>query len=521
MHSIFSELRLTPKALIWLAAAGFFASLTALANKGLELWPVLLFALASSGVQTLVLLGALLLFPKLLNRAAIALAPLLMLSGAARGFLFSWIALGELAAASIQAANASITNLVWGTVVLTLISQREKFNLAYRQQEAQLLISPRTFRVGNQPEITDLSRRLREIVHSLSSTSNPRREALEALNGEIRLILQPLQRRLSVGKSRRPQIGMARLIWSAVKDPKPSPVFVVVTWTTLILGGAFTLFGPLRATVSLVIAGASVGIMLWLATRVKSILLRLTIIFSATLIPIPAIDGLMVTLGYDSGLSELVVFPLAPLACLILIIFSSGINLVQADREHVLAKLRTLTLPRADFEDYVHSSVQGVLLSLLSRFLGIRNPTDQDFKALSDDLMVFLSRDLDEEFSSASMHPEKRLEVLKANWSSILDIEVQGDFFRSMSSLVKQQALLVLEEGIRNASRHSGATWVKAESNLASKDRLQIVIVSDRNRFSDPRGKGGGQLMFDKICLNWRLDYLPRETRLTADLLVF
>lgn len=521
MPDLFAELKLTPRALAWLAVAGLVASLTALGSKGLGLWATLLIAMASAVLQTAVLGAGLAFAGKLLLRFPLLLAPTLMLSGATRGFFLSWVAFGETTAALAQAANASVTNLVWGSVALILISQREKFELAYRQHAAQLFIGPGNFKVRSQPEIAQLTRRVREIVQAMGANDSPRREPLEALSRDIRLILAPLQRRLLVGKSLSPEISLRRIIWSAIKSPNPSPTFVVVTWATLNLGGAFTIFGTLRATLSLVLASLLVWVLLRLAGNVAAGLPRFSMTFVAILMPTFITDFAMTVLGFASGLSELEVFPFSVLACLALVVFSSCINLVQADREHVLAKLRALTSPSADYEDYVHSAVQGALLTLVSKFLGIRNPTDRDVQALVAELKAFLSRDFDEEFSSAAVQPELRLETLKNNWSSLLDVWVAGDFLGSASALVKQQALMVLDEGIRNASRHAGATWVRAESQQVSRDRLQIVISSDRHNTSTKRHHGGGMRMLDKICLSWRLDLSPKTSKLTADLLVF
>lgn len=521
MHKVFGELRLNPRSLAWLAVAGMIASLTALGDDGLGLGSVLLFAITGVVGQTLVLLLALLVIPKSLERVPLLLAPLLMMSGAVRGFLISWLATGEINSALAQAANASVTNLVWGTVALTLISQRRKFDLAYRQQAAQLLISPRGFQVGSQPEIAQLANRLREIIHDLNSSDGPKRAPLEKLNQEIREILEPLQLRFSLGKSLRPQIGISRLIWSAIKNPNPRPLFVVVTWSTLNLGGAFTLFGPQRASVSLLLAGLTLGGILWFAIRAKRRWQRHVLIIVSVLLPTLATDLVMTVFGFESGLSELAVFPFAPLACLALIVFSTSINLVQADRNKVLARLRTLTSPSSDFEDYVHSSVQGVLLSLVSRFLGLRIPSEQDFQLLAQDLKKFISRDFDEEFARKQLGPEERLQALESNWSPILELTISENFLGSTSALVRQQALTVLEEGIRNASRHASATWVRAESQLVSEDRMQITVTSDRNNLSTSKSQGGGQRMLDKICIGWRLELSPSNTRLTADLLVF
>jgi len=521
VRRVFGELRLSARSLIWLGVAGMVASLTALGDDGLDFGSMLLVAMAAVAGQTLVLVSALLLLPKTLDRTPVFLAPLLMLSGCIRGFLLSWLSIGELESALGQAANASVTNLVWGTVALTLISQREKFDLAYRQQAAQLLISPRSFRVDSQPEITQLTKRLREIIQDLNSSDGPKRASLEKLNQEIREILEPLQLRLSVGKSLRPQIGIGRLIWSSIKNPNPSPLFVVITWTTLNLGGAFTLFGPQRASLSLVVAGSSLAALLWLVTKAKKRLQRHILIVIAVLLPTLATDLAMVTFGFESGISQPVVIFFAPLACLALMVFSTSIKLVEADRNRVLARLRNLTSPSSDFEDYVHSSVQGVLLSLVSRFLGLRNPSDQDFQDLAQELSEFLSRDFDEELSRKQLGPEERLRSLESNWSPLLNLEISENFLGSTSALVKQNALTVLEEGIRNASRHAAANWVRAESRMVSKDRLQISIVSDRNTLTTSKLQGGGQRMLDKICIGWRLELSPTTTKLTADLLLF
>ena len=521
MRRVFGELRLSPRSLAWLAVAGMIASLTALGDDGLGLGSVLLFAMTGVAGQTLVLLLALLVIPKSLERVPLLLALLLMMSGAVRGLLISWLATGEINSALAQATNASITNLVWGTVALTLISQRRKFDLAYRQQAAQLLISPRGFQVGSQPEIAKLTNRLREIIQNLNSGDGPKRAPLEKLNQEIREILEPLQLRLSLGKSFRPQIGISRLIWSAIKNPNPSPLFVVITWSTLNLGGAFTLFGPQRASVSLLIAGLTLGGILWFAIRANRRWQRHILVIASVLLPTLATDLVMTVLGFESGLSELAVFPFAPLACLALTVFSTSINLVQADRNKVLARLRTLTSPSSDFEDYVHSSVQGVLLSLVSRFLGLRNPSDKDFQDLAQELNEFLSRDFDEEFSRKQLSPEERLRSLESNWAPLLKLEIAENFLGSTSALVKQNALTVLEEGIRNASRHAAANWIRAESRMVSKDRLQITIFSDRNTLATSKLQGGGQRMLDKICIGWRLELSPTTTKLTADLLLF
>lgn len=521
MRRVFAELRLSPRALSWLTVAGLVASATALADESLGVAPTLLYVLASVASQTTVLLMALLLIPRYLQRNPVLLVPLLMTSGALRGFTLSWLSIGELYTALAQAANASITNLVWGTVALTLISQRDKFDLAYRQQTAQLLINPRSFKVGSQPEIAQLSERLREIVQDINSSDALRRPPLEKLGQEIRDILEPLQLRLSVGKNLRPQIGVVRLIWSAVKRPDPSPLFVVTTWTALTVGGAFTLFGPIRASFSLVIAGLLLITILWLAARTKRSFPRHLLIALSVVLPTVASDLVMTTAGLESGLSEPVVSLFAPLACLSLTVFSTSIHLIQADREKVLGQLRAQTTPQSDFEDYVHSSVQGVLLQLVSKFLGLRNPTEEDFQELARELNAFLSRDFDEEFSRRQLSPDERLRVLETNWSPILRVEIADEFLGEVSALVKQQALMVLEEGIRNASRHAGATWVRAESHLVSEERLQITISSDRNTPPGPKSQGGGQRMFDKICISWRLELTATTTKLVADLLVF
>jgi hypothetical protein len=270
-----------------------------------------------------------------------------------------------------------------------------------------------------------------------------------------------------------------------------------------------------------VVAGSSLAALLWLVTKAKNRLQRHILIVIAGLLPTLATDLAMVTFGFESGISQPVVIFFAPLASLALMVFSTSINLVEADRNRVLARLRTLTSPSSDFEDYVHSSVQGVLLSLVSRFLGLRNPSDQDFQDLAQELNEFLSRDFDEEFSRKQLGPEERLRSLESNWSPLLNLEISENFLGSKSALVKQNALTVLEEGIRNASRHAAANWVRAESRMVSKDRLQITIVSDRNTLTTSKLQGGGQRMLDKICIGWRLELSPTTTKLTADLLLF
>lgn len=521
MLRVFGELRLNYRSLSWLTVAGMVASLTALLDDGLNLGITVLIAGASVVAQTPVFLAALWLIPRALARAPLLLAPLLMVSGFIRGFSLSWLSIGELETAFAQAANASVTNLVWGTVALTLIAQREKFDLAYRQQAAQLLISPRNFKVGSQPEMTQLTARLREIVRELSSTQDPKRDLLETLSQEIRAILEPLQLRLSVGKSLRPQIGVRRLIWSSLKNLRPSPLFAVITWTTLNLGGAFSLFGPQRASISLAISGLSLGLLLWLANKAQGKLLRNLLVVVAVLIPTLLADLVMTSFGLESGLGELAVFPFSPIACFALMVLSSGIRLIGEDRERLLGRLRSLTSPSSDVGDYVHSSVQGVLLSLVSKFLGLRNPTEHDFQDLAQELNEFLSRDFDDEFSKKQLGPEERLRVLISNWAPLVSLEISESFLGSASVLVRQQALMVLEEGIRNASRHAAATWVTAESRLVSQDRFQITIISDRNNPPTSKSQGGGQRMLDKICISWRLELSSSRTKLTADLLVF
>lgn len=496
------QLRLNRLSTSWLYLAGLIASLAAMIDSGLN--PFELFLGASLSIVPLILTQEVWLriqqnrHPSLLLNALI-----LLFSGAGRGLVISLIQELSLGAQSVQILNAAVANLVWGALIISLVFGHRKFSIAYSELSRAAVFSSLLPSLGSQPELVKIQTALSELAQRIDQSAQESKEFAANILSSLSENLAPLKRRLRLAEESLPKLSIPKLSADAFVYLRARPIIVSLILFTLALPGLLGIVEPFRAVVSALLLGLSSLCLVAFTNRFDQRALRVLLLGAGVIGLTPAIDFFWVVFGQSSYLTDPAVSVVGPLVIGLVIWFSAAIELMQKDRLFVLTELEKKNASALALDDFLHNYIEGRLRILLNQLLRPVVLENEELLEISSQLREIAEEEMNQLMIKKTSDSTAEIEALKRNWGSLLTLDIQSGLIEQFGVRQKAIALVCVEEGVRNAFRHSAANKVDVTWKRLSPDVIEIRVESDVNQERSRQSSGGGKATFDRGALDW------------------
>lgn len=496
------QLRLNRESTSWLYLASFGASLAAMIDSGLN--PIQLFLGASLSMIPLVLTQEIWLRIQKNLHPSMALNMLvLVFSGAARGWVIAFIQNLPFGAQTLQVLNAAVTTLVWGALIVSLVFSHRKFSLSYSELSRAAVFASLLPSLDSQPELVKIQTALSQLANRIDQSAQDSREFAAEILSSLGENLAPLKKRLRLAEASFPRVSIPKLVADAVVYLRARPLVVALILFTLALPGLVAIVEPFRALVSAFLLAVGALGLVFLANKFEPLALRALFLILAVLGLTPAIDYLWVLFGEDSFLGDPAISIVGPIVVALVIWFSAAIELMQKDKQFVLTQLEGKNASALALDDFLHNYIEGRLRILLNQLLRPVVLESEELIEISVQLREIAEEEMGQIMTKRTSDPNSEIEALKRNWGSLLTLDIQTGLLDQFGTRQKALALTCVEEGIRNAFRHSAAKKLDITWRRLGGDVVEIRIESDVNQKRIRQSSGGGKATFDRSALDW------------------
>mgnify|MGYP002776330161 CR=1 FL=1 len=441
-----------------------------------------------------------------------------LLIGLVRGAAFSALTpmfgLTEPASVGFRLTNSILITAIWLTLACVVVSGQRRYLGTYRTLVNQAVFTAAQRdggsgkRAASMADTTDLDaveniaalKANLSATHSLIAESGISEESLTraaaSVRQEIEVTLRPMSHRLWFNATLGlPQVRVWGLITDALATLRFSipRVLIICILPTFVGGLAFLPIAVNLLTIGFSTFSLSVMLGVFaLAQRRKagsSALGNAAFLFLAGVVTYAmTYCGLIIT-GFSSATETFSGMAwVIPLAVWIVVWADSAIILVSRDRRTITSALESRGLiswstPHTEQErlaSYLHNSLQSELTGIAYQLEHSAQTLDTaESRRSLEQLGSLISRSISQDFANFSESPLTRISRIMEAWSGIAEVSIRLDHSVSEGDPRLVMAVQVIEEGITNAVRHSGASEISAVVSTQG-ENLQIALSSNQ-----------------------------------------
>lgn len=406
--------------------------------------------------------------------------------------------------------NSVLTTIIWMTLASAVVEGQRRYLKSYRTlvnqavfysanpaQTAPTEASKNPVPLGeldNLENIVALKANL-SAIHEAASITGISQESLKQAAASVRYqiesLLRPMSHRLWFNSEQgRPQVK----IWGLMEDSLRSlrfsiPRVVIVCLLPTLVGGIVMISWQLNLLTVSTFTGVLLVCLLaykrW-APQAANPWWNLLFMLGSGITTITVANLIFIALHLEqimTNYSSLVV--IVPLVIVIVLWADSTIILVSQDRKTISSALVNDSQIPSQFASqdllasYLHNSLQSELTGIAYQLEHAAQHIDSPKSRQSlEQLGALIGRSISQDFANFTETPLSRIQRVIEAWSGIATTTITFDERISDTDPRLVIAVQIIEEGIANAVRHSGATQIDAELNLSG-DNLVMQLTSD------------------------------------------
>lgn len=438
----------------------------------------------------------------------------LVLIGLVRGWAFYVLidvfSLSQPSDLSFRLFNSVLTTIIWMTLASAVIEGQRSYLNSYRTLVNQAVFdtakpsrttvktssnsSTASVELDKLENIVALKANLSAIHEAVSVTGISEESlahAAASVRYQIESLLRPMSHRLWFNTEQgRPQVKLGGLMEDSLRSLRFSiPRVIIICLLPTLVGGIVFISWQLNLlTVSIFTCVLLICLLAYkkLAPKEVNPWWNLLFMLGSGIITITIANLIFIALNLQemsTTFSSLEI--IVPLVIVIVLWADSTLILVSQDRKTISAALvgdsqiPAQIASQDRLASYLHNSLQSELTGIAYQLEHSAQHIDSPESRHSlEQLGALIGRSISQDFANFTETPLSRIQRVTEAWSGIASITISIDEEISDTDPRLVIAVQIIEEGIANAVRHSGATHIEAELNQ-SEENLLMLLTSD------------------------------------------
>lgn len=428
---------------------------------------------------------------------------------------------------AFRVTNSMLVTLIWLTLAAAAITSQRAYRDKYRTLVNQAVFTTARGEVTGEERSPIALDELENIaalksnlaaIHSHLAQSGVSSESLTnaaaSVRAEIEETLRPMSHRLWFdARDGSPRVRLRGLLVDALTELRYSTARVIfVCVVPALIGGM--VFLPLTTNLIAVILSTLVLLVLLSSYRLiklnradklwaNSVFITVIgVVFGAVYLSCLAVSLPAAAVAY-SGMAW--VFPLT---VWLVMWADSTVMMVSQDR-HTLSQalqsrqdraVNTARPEQVRLASYLHNSLQSELTGIAYQLENsAKNADSVEARRSLEQLGSLINRSISQDFTNFTETPSSRIKRIIDAWSGIAEVTIESHGIITEADPRHVLAIQVIEEGITNAVRHSGANEIRVSLREVGHN-LEIELSSNKPASSTP-GEGVGTVWLEHFSI--------------------